>query len=78
MARTPDKARENRLRDAAERRGLLLSKSRMRDPGGLTYGHYRLEDDHTAQVVAVADPLGRGYPFRDLDAVEAWLNGYRP
>jgi hypothetical protein len=39
---TEEKARENRLRRMAERRGLRLEKSRRRDPGALTYGRYWL------------------------------------
>ncbi|MGE0118703.1 MAG: hypothetical protein AB7S71_18250 [Dongiaceae bacterium] len=39
---TEEKARENRLRRMAERRGLCIEKSRRRDPGALTYGRYWL------------------------------------
>lgn len=37
-----DKARENRLRRAAARQGLTLTKSRRRDPRALDYGKYSL------------------------------------
>jgi len=69
------KVRENRLRRIADRRGLRLTKSRQRDPRGLTFGHYRLEDSRSRLGVAVEDPLQRGYPFSDLDDVEVFLNG---
>ncbi len=37
-----EKVRENRLRRMAERRGLVLTRSRRRDPLALDYGLYRL------------------------------------
>lgn len=40
-----EKNREIRLRRAAERRGLLLVKSRRRDPGAIGYGLYVLVPD---------------------------------
>ena len=58
---TSVKARENRLRRAAERQGLRLSKSRTRDPLALTYGWY------------VYRGRRRLAHFRELDGVERWL-----
>lgn len=40
-----DKVRENRLRRAAERRGLLLVKRRRMDPKAFDYGLYVLVED---------------------------------
>ncbi len=39
-----EKVRVNRLRRMAARRGLRLIRSRQRDPGGLDYGKFRVED----------------------------------
>ena len=58
---TSVKARENRLRRAAERQGLRLSKSRTRDPLALSFGWY------------VYRGRRRLAHFRDLDGVERWL-----
>lgn len=58
-----DKVRENRVRRAAERRGLRLSKTRRYDPGALDYGTYRLLEPGQR----------RGETFPSLDAVEAFL-----
>jgi hypothetical protein len=64
MARTEDRAREVRLRRAAERQGLSLHKSRRRDKLALDYGTYMLRD-------------GRGLDLLDgnasLDDVEEYL-----
>jgi hypothetical protein len=46
-----DKARENRARRAAVRRGLVLRKARRRDPGALDYGRFWLDDDETEDEV---------------------------
>jgi len=39
-----DKIRENRLRRAAQRQSLALTKSRRRDPRATDYGMYKLID----------------------------------
>jgi hypothetical protein len=44
---TEEKIRENRLRRAARRQGLKLTKSRRRDPRALDYGRYWLTDIYT-------------------------------
>jgi hypothetical protein len=50
---TAGKVRENRLRRAAERRGLRLEKSRRRDPGAIGYGTYQLIDpDRDDEIIA--------------------------
>jgi hypothetical protein len=60
------KAREDRLRRAAERQGYHLVKSRRRDPRARDYGKFTLIDDE------LAEPIVEGFPF-DLDAIEALL-----
>lgn len=62
-----EKVRENRLRRAAERQGLLLQKSRRRDPRALGYGTYQLVDARTNAVVDMGGLPG-GYGL-DLDQV---------
>ena len=67
------KVRENRLRQAAKRQGLVLRKNPRRDPQALDYGSYVLIDaSNNAQV---AD-FGWDYADRSRDHladVEAWL-----
>jgi len=70
-----DKIRENRLRRAAERQGLMLKKSRRRDPRAVDYGGYMLVDIATNGVVAGTGALGR--PHWSLDDVETYLEGGR-
>jgi len=64
------KRREVRLRETAKRRGLLLSKSRRRDPRALDYG-YQLTDSETGKLI-VGNPR-RGYGAT-LDQVEKFLD----
>lgn len=47
-----EKVRENRARRAAERQGLLLKKSRRRDPRAIDYGTFVLVDASTNALVA--------------------------
>lgn len=64
------KTRENRLRAIAKRRGLVLNKSRRRDPRAIDYGGYMLSDMYRNTVVFGADP----YAFSaSLDDIEAYL-----
>ena len=65
-----DKIHENLLRRAAARQGLVLRRSRRRDPRALDYGAMWLEDK--AGNVIAGDPE-RG-PTK-LDVVETWLRG---
>jgi hypothetical protein len=51
-----DKVLENRLRRAAERRGLVLQKSRRRDPDAVNYGGYMIVDPRTGMVLSGANP----------------------
>jgi hypothetical protein len=66
---TEEKIRENRLRRMAQRQGLMLSKSRRRDPRATDYGTYMLVDSTNGMV---AYGLQSGYGL-DLDEIEAAL-----
>ena len=66
-----DKIRENRLRRAAQRQGLALTKSRRRDPRAYDYGTYMLLDTSTNAVVASGSQSGYGM---NLDDIETALN----
>lgn len=60
--------REKRLRRAAARQGLRLSKSSRRDPYANDYGKYRIENPRLGGVIVAG-----GAPFDyslDLDAAE--------
>ena len=61
-----EKVRENRLRRMARRQGLVLKKSRVRDPRALDYGKWLIVD-------ARGNTLG--VECRDIDQVEAKLTG---
>jgi hypothetical protein len=68
-----EKSRETRLRRMAERQGLRLVKSRLRDPNAIGYGKYVLVDVET-NTVAIPDGYGpTGQPDWPLDEIEAWL-----
>jgi len=72
-----EKIRENRLRRAAGRQGLMLAKSRSRDPRALGYGTYGLCDASTRGLVLGDGQVLSGYGC-DLDEIDAWLNGTHP
>jgi hypothetical protein len=64
-------AREKRLRRAATRQGLRLSKSARRDTRANDYGKYRVENPHRGNAVVAG-----GSPFEyslNLDEVERVL-----
>lgn len=67
--RISPKARENRASRAARRQGVVLVKSRRRDPNADDYGKYVLPDDrdHAKDLFESGEGLS-------LDAVEASLN----
>ncbi|HKJ74360.1 MAG TPA: hypothetical protein VKA19_09620 [Alphaproteobacteria bacterium] len=67
-----DKARENRLRRMADRRGYRLVKSRSRDPQAVDFGLYALLDYETGGAVNPAI-AGRWQCSWTLDEVETWL-----
>ena len=54
------KVLENRLRRAADRQGLRLEKSRVRDPRAIGFGTFRLVDERTNSVT-LGDDSSRGY-----------------
>lgn len=66
-----DKVRENRIRRMAERRGLVLRKSRRRDPGALDFGTYQLVDSRNCLVLGNSNTAS-GYGI-DLGEVERFL-----
>jgi len=69
MSENP-KVRENRLRRMAERQGLMLQKSKRRDPKAIDFGGYMLIDAATNTAV-----LGStSFAFSaDLDEIETYL-----
>jgi hypothetical protein len=62
-----DRVRENRLRRAAQRQGLMLAKSRRRDPRATDYGTYMLVDPSTNAVIASGSQSGYGLSLDDVD-----------
>jgi hypothetical protein len=66
-----DKVRENRLRRMAQRQGLRLVKSRLRDPRAIGYGGYMLVD--AAMNTVVCGEIDSAQAL-DLDEVEAYLS----
>ncbi|WP_128639244.1 hypothetical protein [Rhodococcus opacus] len=66
--------RETRLRRAAVRQGLRMTKTRRRDPRATDYGTYQLVDAATGGLKAHRLPGGYGLT---LDDVERVLNGER-
>jgi hypothetical protein len=67
---TGEMTREKRLRRAAERQGLRLSKSARRDPHASDYGKYRVENLDSGAIVAGGAPFDYSL---DLDQVEIVL-----
>lgn len=68
------RVRERRLHREAKRRGLLLVKSRERDPRSSDYGTYGIVDRATKVVVASDGRTSFGL---SLDEVERWLDNTR-
>ncbi|MEO3976670.1 hypothetical protein [Streptomyces sp. CAU 1734] len=64
------KIEETRLRGVARRRGMVLQRSRARDPQALGYGLYRIADAETGSVIAGS---GVGGYTMTLDQVTAYL-----
>jgi hypothetical protein len=56
MSSISSKVAENKVRRAAERQGLLLQKSRRRDPRAIDYGGYMLVDQEKNFAVFGAHP----------------------
>ncbi len=61
-----EKVRENLARRRVERRGLRLSKSRIRDPHAIGYGTWTITGRGMRPVVLAG-----------IEEVEAWLDGER-
>jgi len=72
---TNEKSHENRLRRIAERRGMVLEKSRRRDPRALDYGGFMLLDSQTGRLVYGAHETGR--PSATLNEIERYLSSNR-
>jgi hypothetical protein len=72
-AMTPEQVKifEARLRRAAKRQGMIMRKSRTRDPRAIDYGTYRLLDENSGNV-QLHDSRGNGV---SLLAVEQFLFG---
>lgn len=69
MITTAEKTRETRLRRAAERQGLVLKRSRRRDPRAFDYGRYWLvagERGHEVDECEGCDER-KEIPMMDLD-----------
>lgn len=78
MVTSTEKARENRLRRMAERQGLLLRKSRRRDPQALSYDTYWLVDVEMNVVVLHHHTLSQHNEIVgvSLDEIEEHLHGH--
>lgn len=73
MATDTDKVRENRVRRAAARQGLVLQKSRRRDLQAMDYGMFWLVDGPGRRPILV---YPRGYQERSgasLEEIEEYL-----
>jgi hypothetical protein len=70
-----DKVRENRLRRMADRQGLLLRKSRRRDPNAWDYGTFELIDPSNGCTLTPS-PTGRACGIT-LDQIEHELESGR-
>jgi hypothetical protein len=69
MDRNQFKAYENRLRAAADRQGLRLMKSRLRDRRALGYGTYGLVDKRTGSARFHATADGYGLPIGHIHRI---------
>jgi hypothetical protein len=72
-----DKIRENRLRRAAQRQGLMLAKSRRRDPRATDYGVYFLSEVTAPGGNWRSRELLTSEAGINLDEVEAFLTSER-
>jgi hypothetical protein len=70
MTDTPEKAREIRLRRAAQRQGFTVARSRSRNPRTADYGYYAIADMNTNAWEAGISTTGHSMT---LDDVEEWL-----
>ena len=66
-----NKIDENRLRRMADRQGMILRKSRRRDPHAVDYGLYALCDVQTGGAIHQHGPIS---PYSlTLEEAEEWL-----
>lgn len=70
MQDTTEKARELRLRRAAQRQGFAVARSRCRIPEAADFGMYAIADAHTNTWAAGIGPTGHSMT---IDDVERWL-----
>lgn len=63
------KVRENRLRRKLARMGLMLVKSRRRDPDSIDFGGYMICDENN-HLVAGGSPVAFSL---DLEQAEGWI-----
>ena len=77
MINTTLKVEENRLRRKASRQGLILQKSRRRDPDASGFGLYALLDASDGNPVTRVEEDGRTLTIHTatLDGIREWLNG---
>ena len=68
-----DKGRENTLRVKARRQGLILARSKRRDPRARGFGLYALLDYHTGDPMHGDGDSGSIYVLT-IDEVERWLS----
>ena len=68
MSTTKERVLENRLRRVATRRGLILRKSRRRDPNAYDYGNW---------YICVRSSGGLLAECRSTEEVESWLKDHQ-
>jgi hypothetical protein len=68
-----EKVRENQLRRKAVRMGVVVKKSRRRDPQAPHYGTYAIVDPNRNSLLAGDAQTGYGM---SLDEVESWLRAH--
>ena len=67
------KIRENRLRRAAKRQGLFLSKCKARDPLAKGFGKWAICDSQTGTILNFTSLDGRTIFTLTTQQVEKWL-----
>lgn len=72
---TRNLSREKRLRRAAERQGLHLTRSSRRDPRALDFGRWRITDASTGALITPAGATDVARRGLTLDEVETYLRG---
>ena len=75
MTTTRDLSREKRLRRAAQRQGLTLTRSSRRDPRAIDFGRWWITDQASGALIAPAGATDVARRGLSLDDVEAYLFG---